>query len=214
MPASDETDDGVSDEDLLLAYYSGSDLAISSLMTRHYNRTERVARKYLDSDEAAEDVAMDAWIAIAHTRDRLAPKWDHTKGPVLRWILRITINNARSHVRRRDAKSRKGIGKDLEINAPHGDSGQDFAEFYLGRSPDPMKIVTEAADAEDFKAKLTSQEQVYIELTMDYGYTPGEVAAILEVKPSRVTAIRLAVQGKWKTHCAEQDIQLLQQEGR
>lgn len=205
----------ISDEDLLLTYYAGDDGALSVLMARHYDVTQRVARRRVSSDEDAEDVAMETWMDIAHSRYQQSTRWSRLKnGPVLRWLLSIVTNIAIDHVRREIAQKRGGESKDIEINALRKNSGEDFAEFYVGRSPNPMEIVTAAANVDDFRRALTDQEVVYLDLTVEFGYSNGETAEVLDVGDARATAIKKKIQQKWTAHCATQEARLLQQEER
>jgi RNA polymerase sigma-70 factor (ECF subfamily) len=93
---SREADD---DWALVAALRSGDEHAFERLVDRYHGSMKRVARAYVATNEAAEDVVQDAWIGVIRGVDQF-----EGRSSLKTWIFRIVINRAMSRGAR-DARS-------------------------------------------------------------------------------------------------------------
>jgi RNA polymerase sigma-70 factor (ECF subfamily) len=89
-----------SDDTALLARLkAGEDAAYAELVRRHGGRMLAVARRYLNSDDAAQDCVQEAFLAAFKALDRF-----EGRSSLATWLHRITVNAALQALRRRGAK--------------------------------------------------------------------------------------------------------------
>jgi RNA polymerase sigma-70 factor, ECF subfamily len=79
------------DEVLLERLLAGDESAYRELVTRHHATLVRVARAYVGSVAAAEDVAQDTWIAVLKGVHKF-----EGRSSLRTWLLRILVNRART----------------------------------------------------------------------------------------------------------------------
>lgn len=92
--------DAVDDEaDLLSRLRAGDERAFEALVAQHDGALRRVARSYLRTDSAVEDVVQEAWLGVVHGLDGF-----EGRSSLRTWIFRILVNRARSRAVR-DARS-------------------------------------------------------------------------------------------------------------
>ena len=77
------------DAALLEALRAGREDAFAGLVDRYHTSMVRVARAYVASREAAEDVVQDAWIGIIRGLDRF-----EGRSSLKTWMFRILVNKA------------------------------------------------------------------------------------------------------------------------
>ena len=92
--------DAVDDETVLLSRLrAGDETAFETLVAQHDGALRRVARSYLRTDSAVEDVVQEAWLGVVHGLDGF-----EGRSSLRTWIFRILVNRARSRAVR-DARS-------------------------------------------------------------------------------------------------------------
>ncbi|HEX6393808.1 MAG TPA: RNA polymerase sigma factor [Acidimicrobiales bacterium] len=89
---------GLSDVELVTMLLDGNQLAFMELVGRHHAAMIRLARSYVCSEQIAEDVVQETWLAAL----RALPGFEG-RSSVKTWLYRILINRARS-VREREHK--------------------------------------------------------------------------------------------------------------
>jgi len=87
------------DAALLARLRAGDEAAFAELVRTHGGRMLAVARRYLDSEEAARDCVQEAFIAAFKAVDRF-----EGRSSLATWLHRITVNAALQALRRRGAK--------------------------------------------------------------------------------------------------------------
>lgn len=85
-----------SDGELIRSAVSGSQRAFDRLIDRHGAMVLRLARSVVSHAEDAEDVAQEVFLRFYKSLDRVDPGRS-----VEPWLVRITLNTARSHAARR-----------------------------------------------------------------------------------------------------------------
>jgi RNA polymerase sigma-70 factor (ECF subfamily) len=75
--------------ELLASLRSGDDSAFAKLVDRYYGSMLRVARAYVATKEAAEDVVQEAWIGVLQGLDRF-----EGRSSLKTWLFRILIKKA------------------------------------------------------------------------------------------------------------------------
>lgn len=83
------------DAELVRSLLAGDELAFRDLVRRLHGPLVRVARRYVASDAAAEEVAQDTWLAVIDGLDRF-----EGRASLKTWIFTILVNQARTKGRR------------------------------------------------------------------------------------------------------------------
>lgn len=78
------------DSKLVAALRAGDEQAFASLVDRYWSTMLHVARAYVASKEAAEDVVQDTWVGVVDGIDRF-----EGRASLKTWIFRILVNQAR-----------------------------------------------------------------------------------------------------------------------
>lgn len=85
----------VGDEATLAALRRGDDAAFSELVRRHHASMVRVARTYVASQGAAEEVVQETWVGVLRGLDRF-----EGRSSLRTWIFRILTNTAKTRAQR------------------------------------------------------------------------------------------------------------------
>lgn len=86
------------DDDRLMALFAQGDQTAARLLTsRHASRVLRLARRMLNDEAEAEDVAQEAMLRLW----RLAPEWRPGETKVSTWLHRVATNLCYDRLRRR-----------------------------------------------------------------------------------------------------------------
>ena len=94
------TDDSeAAERELLAALRRGDEAAFASLVGRHHAALVRLARQYVSTAAAAEEVAQDTWLAVLKGIDRF-----EGRSTLKTWIFRILANRAKT-TGQREARS-------------------------------------------------------------------------------------------------------------
>jgi RNA polymerase sigma-70 factor, ECF subfamily len=83
------------DAGLLERLRAGDDAAFEVLVAKHDGALRRVARSFVRTPAAADDVVQETWLAVIRGLDRF-----EGRSSLSTWIFRILINRARSHATR------------------------------------------------------------------------------------------------------------------
>jgi RNA polymerase sigma-70 factor, ECF subfamily len=142
----------------------GSQKAIADLYTGHWRRAHRAAYLVVRDAAAAEDIAQDAFLAAIDALDRF-----DRRRPFGPWLHRIVINRALDWARR-EALRRKVAG-----------DGRGEAT-----APPPSEGI--GAELMDALAELPAEQRAVIVLRYLLGYTPGEMARMLELPRGTVNS--------------------------
>ncbi len=86
-PAQVDTDDG----ELAAALRAGDEQAFGELVDRHYSAMLRVARSFVATKEAAEDVVQETFLGVIQGIDRF-----EGRSSLRTWMFRILVNRART----------------------------------------------------------------------------------------------------------------------
>ena len=82
----------VSDERTVAALRAGDERTFRDLFARSYPMMKRVARAYVASDEVAEEIVQETWVAVVTGIDRF-----EGRSALMTWIFSILINQAKTH---------------------------------------------------------------------------------------------------------------------
>jgi RNA polymerase sigma-70 factor (ECF subfamily) len=155
-----------SERGLVRAAQGGSAAAMEELFRRHWPRAHRAAWLVVHDAAAAEDVAQEAFLAAVrslHRFDRRRPF-----GP---WLHRIVVNRAIDYARAREA--RREVPAEAVAEAAGGSWSSSEA---------PSHEVVAAL------AALAPEQRAVIVLRHLLGYTPGEIARVLELPRGTVNS--------------------------
>jgi RNA polymerase sigma-70 factor (ECF subfamily) len=140
---------------------AGSASAIEALFRLHWPRAYRAAYLVVHESAAAEDIAQEAFLAAIRRLDR----FDKAR-PFGPWLHRIVVNRAIDHVRARQLRGEVELGEAL---APeHAADVSDTTVAALGA--------------------LTPEHRAVIVLRHLLGYTPGEIAELLNLPRGTVNS--------------------------
>jgi RNA polymerase sigma-70 factor (ECF subfamily) len=87
------------DEVLVERLRAGDESAFETLVARHQDALRRLARTFVRTQAAADDVVQETWLAVIKGLDQF-----EGRSSLSTWIFRILINRARTHATR-DARS-------------------------------------------------------------------------------------------------------------
>ena len=80
-----------SDDELVMRLKAGDELAFRSLIDEYHAPLRRVARSYVATDAAADEVVQDTWVGVLRGIDRF-----EQRSSLKTWIYRILLNIART----------------------------------------------------------------------------------------------------------------------
>lgn len=145
------------DRRLIRAIRAGSEDAADELVRAYLPRAYRAALLIVGDRHLAEDVVQDAFERTLKALDR----FDDSR-PFAPWLHRIVANTALDTVRRRD--------EPYEFNdEQHGDR-------------DPYAVADASRELVEAMRLLPEDRRVVVVLRLLFGYTPDEVAAMLDVR--------------------------------
>jgi RNA polymerase sigma-70 factor (ECF subfamily) len=107
------------DQALLLRLRAGDEAAFAALVARHDGALRRVARTFVRTDSAVDDVVQDTWLGVVRGLDAF-----EGRSSLRTWIFRILVNRARTRAVR-DARS-------LPFSALVEDDGSAFEPDAFG----------------------------------------------------------------------------------
>jgi RNA polymerase sigma-70 factor (ECF subfamily) len=149
---------------LVRAAQRGSVEAVDELFRRHWPSAHRAAFLVVHDSAAAEDIAQEAFLAALRALDRF-----DRRRPLGPWLHRIVVNRAIDWTRARALRAESAADAAPEAPAPD--------------APAPFDDEVLAALAE-----LGPEHRAVVVLRHLLGYTPGEIAAMLELPRGTVNS--------------------------
>jgi RNA polymerase sigma-70 factor, ECF subfamily len=151
------------DTALLRAIERGDEAALAELFRRHWPAIHRAAWLVTHDAQAAEDIAQEAFLAALQRLDA----FDRAR-PFRPWLHRIVVNRAVDFVRARTARREVAATALPEPAAPeHAALGDDTIAALARLGPDQRAVVV---------------------LRHLLGYTPGQIAALLDLPRGTVNS--------------------------
>jgi RNA polymerase sigma-70 factor (ECF subfamily) len=149
---------------LVRAAQRGSVEAVDELFRRHWPDAHRAAFLVVHDAAAAEDIAQEAFLAALRALDRF-----DRRRPLGPWLHRIVVNRAIDWTRARALRAESAADAAPEAPAPD--------------APEPLdgEIVSALAD-------LGPEHRAVVVLRHLLGYTPGEIAAMLDLPRGTVNS--------------------------
>jgi len=155
---------GRSDRRLVRAAQAGDAEALEHLFRRHWPAAHRAAFLVVHDAAAAEDIAQEAFLAALRALDRF-----DRRRPFAPWLHRISVNRAIDFARARAV--RREVGAELPP---------------LTATPVPQD--TWSDDITTALAELDPEQRAAIVLRYLLEYTPGEIAAFLDLPRGTVNS--------------------------
>ena len=153
-----------SDAALVRSAQAGSAEAAEELFRRHWPAVHRSAWLVVHDAAAAEDIAQEAFVSALRALDR----FDRPR-PLAPWLHRIVVNRAIDWARARALRPETGADTVLEAAAPE-------VRDALGD-----EVLAALAD-------LGPEHRAVVVLRHLLGYTPGEIAAMLDLPRGTVNS--------------------------
>jgi RNA polymerase sigma-70 factor (ECF subfamily) len=149
---------------------AGSAPDLEALFRAHWPRAYRAAYLVVHDHAAAEDIAQEAFLAAVRTLERFDR--ERPFGP---WLHRIVVNRAIDFARARTARREVSGESYVEQTDPLGWHGVPYVES-------GARAIAAAL------AELPPEQRAVIVLRYLLEYTPGEVAALLELPRGTVNS--------------------------
>ena len=154
----------LSDAALVRAAQRGSADAIDELFRRHWPAAHRAAWLVVHDPAAAEDIAQEAFLSALRALDRF-----DRRRPLGPWLHRIVVNRAIDWSRARALRPETAAEALPEAAAP--DTGAELGD----------EVVAALAD-------LGPEHRAVVVLRHLLGYTPGEIATMLDLPRGTVNS--------------------------
>jgi RNA polymerase sigma-70 factor (ECF subfamily) len=182
-------DPATSDDALLVAALrAGDETAFGELIERYYGVMQRVARQYVATREAAEDVVQETFLGVIQGIDRF-----EGRSSLKTWIFRILVNRARTRGER-EGRTRpfSALTLGLDVDEPAIDPDRFQAEGrWAGYWATPPPA-TELPEASVLVAELGNElrtaidslppaQRTVLELRDVQGLSSAEVCELLEL---------------------------------
>jgi RNA polymerase sigma-70 factor, ECF subfamily len=170
--AQAQSDNGLSDEELLRRHVDGDPDAFGELFQRHRDRLWAVAIRTLGDPEEAADALQDAMIAAFRRASSF-----RGDSAVTTWLHRIVVNAALDRVRRRSSRPTAG-GQDDDALDALATSGRPLS--------DPSGTTDTAMDVRAALRRLVPEQQAALVLVDMLGYSIADAADVLGVSEGTV----------------------------
>jgi RNA polymerase sigma-70 factor, ECF subfamily len=148
---------------LVRSAQSGSSAAFEELFRLHWGRAQRAAYLVVHDAAAAEDIAQESFLAAVRNLDRF-----DRRRPFGPWLHRIVVNRAIDHARARTLRAEAELQADVA------------AAERSGATPDKELLGA--------IARLPPEQRAVIVLRHLLEYTPGEIAAMLDLPRGTVNS--------------------------
>jgi RNA polymerase sigma-70 factor (ECF subfamily) len=205
-----------SDEELVVRLRGGDGTAFAALLDAWSHGMLRAARAHVASEEAAEDVVQETWLAVIRGIDRF-----EGRSSLRTWAYRILINIAKTHgVKDSRTVNWSSLGPEDHGPTVDPDRFRGPADPYPGhwrRFPDAwptpesevvsreIRFLVEAAVAD-----LPHRQRVVITLRDIDGYSSDEVCALLEISAANQRVLlhraRAAVRGRLEQYFTAEEV--------
>ena len=153
-----------SDAALVRSAQGGSSEAVEELFRRHWPSVHRSAWLVVHDDAAAEDIAQEAFVSALRALERF-----DRRRPLAPWLHRIVVNRAIDYARARALRPETAADALPEPAAPA--AGPDIGD----------ELVAALAD-------LGPEHRAVVVLRHLLGYTPGEIATMLDLPRGTVNS--------------------------
>lgn len=181
----------VTDEATLAALRAGDERAYTELIRRLYPSMRRLARTFVASDAAAEEVVQDTWLAVVRGLDGF-----QGRSALNTWIFSILTNQAKT----RGGRERRVVPFSSLGDAAEDDEGAVDADRFQGDDdawpghwatpprpwtrPDRRLLALEArARLKDALEELPDRQRLVVTLRDVEGLAAEEVCDLLSVSP-------------------------------
>jgi RNA polymerase sigma-70 factor, ECF subfamily len=154
---------------LIRAAQAGDEEALEALYRTHWPRAHRAAFLIVHDAAASEDIAQEAFLAAVRALDRF-----DRRRPFGPWLHRIVVNRAIDWARRRKLRG--------ETELTERSSGAQKT------APDPGVARSLGDDVAAALASLPPEQRGLIVLRYLLEYTPGEIAAMLDLPRGTVNS--------------------------
>jgi RNA polymerase sigma-70 factor (ECF subfamily) len=145
---------------------AGSEQALEEIYRAHWPRAYRAAYLVVFDAAGAEDIAQEAFLAAIRALDRF-----DRRRPFGPWLHRIVVNRAIDWARSRSLRAEVELGDEVVATASAG-PGND------GDLPGLVRVL----------AALPEEQRAVIVLRHLLGYSPGEIASLLELPRGTVNS--------------------------
>ena len=200
---------------LVAALQAGDESAFGALVERHTPAMLRVARGYVRSEEIAEDVVQETWIALLKGIDRF-----EGRSSVRTWLFTVMINIAKKRGlrdrRQTDAEIAAFTGGTVDSARfrPAGDRWpghwkEDAVPSPFPETPEGSVLGAELADlARRELDKLPRRQRTVVTLRDIYGFDSKEVCELLDISIANQRVLlhrgRAAVRQALETYLADE----------
>jgi RNA polymerase sigma-70 factor, ECF subfamily len=157
----------LADEELMALVQAGNANAFEVVYDRHCDAAFSLAYRMCGRRASAEDVLQEAFLALW----RSGAQYDHTRGSVRNWILRITHNRAVDALRR-------GVVRESHLYREEG-----LLERVAGSERTEAQAL-EAEQAQEIQGvlrELPREQSRVVELAYFGGFTHTEIASMLQM---------------------------------
>jgi RNA polymerase sigma-70 factor, ECF subfamily len=151
------------DRALIRAAQRGDADALAALFRAHWGMAHRAAYLVVHDAGAAEDIAQEAFLAAVRALDRF-----DRRRPFGPWLHRIVLNRAIDHARAR------ALRREVAVAEPAGEAAPEEP----GRRDELVAAL----------AGLPPDQRAVIVLRHLLGYTPGEIASLLDLPRGTVNS--------------------------
>jgi RNA polymerase sigma-70 factor (ECF subfamily) len=151
------------DRALVRAAQRGDADALAALFRAHWGMAHRAAYLVVHDAGAAEDIAQEAFLAAVRALDRF-----DRRRPFGPWLHRIVVNRAIDHARARALRREVAVAEPVDVPAPEAPGRRDELVAALAALPPDQRAV--------------------IVLRHLLEYTPGEIAALLDLPRGTVNS--------------------------
>ena len=183
-----EPDEVAADEAALVAALrAGDEAAFGDLVDRYYGVMLRVARSYVATKEAAEDVVQETFLGVIQGIDRF-----EQRSSLRTWMFRILVNRAKTRGEREGrarpfSSFRSGVDDEPAVDPDRFLSAGRWAGFWSAppsaeHLPDAGVLAAELGDRlTEAVAALPAAQRTVLELRDVQGLTAAEVCELLEL---------------------------------
>jgi RNA polymerase sigma-70 factor (ECF subfamily) len=180
-------DEHQADDALVAALRAGDEAAFGELIDRYYGVMQRVARQYVATKEAAEDVVQETFLGVIQGIDRF-----EARSSLRTWVFRILVNRAKTRGER-EGRARPfssfAVGPDDEpaVDPDRFLSEGRWAGFWSAppsaeHLPDAGVLAAELGNRLNAAvAALPPAQRTVLELRDVQGFTASEVCELLDL---------------------------------
>ncbi len=176
------------DDALVAALRAGDESAFAGLVDRYYGPMLRLARQFVATKEAAEDVVQETFLGVIQGIDRF-----EGRSSLRTWMFRILVNRARTRGER-EGRTRpfSALSLGLDTDEPAVDPDRFVREGrwsgFWSAPPSPAELPEASVLAGELGAQLQAAldtlpaaQRVVIDLRDVKGFSSAEVCELLDI---------------------------------